>query len=459
MELEELRTQCGEHLDAADEIQNRAVADSRELTEEESREYGEHMSEVRRLRGVIKRRMEICGEREGFNSIPNRSTEPDPPGDTGVEDRGGASADGDPPAWLTVGAPLRAFRGPNAHRDAYRAAHWLRSRFCPDEGLRARSAQYCRDHGVGLEGRGALAGVPSSGGYLTAVEFSMAYINLLETYGVFRRFARREMMAEAVKNIPRLDGHLVAYFTGEGESLTESEQTWGQVQLVARKMTVYTRMSSEMNEDSLINFADNVATDVAYAFALKEDTVGFLGDGTSTSGGRKGVVTTVTDGSHSASVATAATGNTSFGTLDDADFEAALARLPEWAHENAAWFISRQGYQDSMARLKFAGGGNTAEDLASPTRMSYRGYPVIPTQVLSKVLTAQTGQVACAFGDLRAASILGERRGTRMRMSEHVHFATDEIAIAADQRVDIVAANVGSDTEAGPIIVLKFASG
>jgi HK97 family phage major capsid protein len=52
---------------------------------------------------------------------------------------------------------------------------------------------------------------------------------------------------------------------------------------------VLTTVSNELNEDAFVNLADDVAGEIAYAFAKKEDECGFVGDGTSTYGGIEGV--------------------------------------------------------------------------------------------------------------------------------------------------------------------------
>ncbi len=63
------------------------------------------------------------------------------------------------------------------------------------------------------------------------------------------------------------------------------------MRLTAKKLMVLTKYSNELNEDAVLNIGDDLAGEIAYAFALKEDQCGFLGDGTSTYGGITGVTT------------------------------------------------------------------------------------------------------------------------------------------------------------------------
>ena len=62
------------------------------------------------------------------------------------------------------------------------------------------------------------------------------------------------------------------------------------MQLTARKLMVLARMSSEVQEDAIIDLADTLAQEAAYAFAIKEDTVGFTGTGIGSDGGIVGVL-------------------------------------------------------------------------------------------------------------------------------------------------------------------------
>ena len=48
--------------------------------------------------------------------------------------------------------------------------------------------------------------------------------------------------------------------------------------MTAKKLMVLTKYSNELNEDAVLNIGDDLAGEIAYAFALKEDQCGFTGD-------------------------------------------------------------------------------------------------------------------------------------------------------------------------------------
>lgn len=353
------------------------------------------------------------------------------------------------PANVIQRRSLKAFAGDNSNERAYRAGRWIFAALYGHE----ESRQWCQDHGVEL--RAQSANNNYLGGYTIVPEFSSAIIDLREQYGIFRRESRVVPMMSDTLLVPRRAGGLTAYFVGESDSITESEKTWSQVQLTAKKVATLTRWPSELNDDAIISIADDLAGEIAYSFATKEDQCGFIGDGTSTYGGTFGVFAKIDDGNHAASIATAATGNTAFSTLDLSDFHTAVGKLPLYARGNAKWFISSAGFSDSMERLMYAAGGNTVSNLNGGTGLSFLGYPVVLSQVCNSTLSAQVSTVVALFGDLRLGTTFGDRAGVAVDLSTDRYFEQDQIAIRGKERFDIVAHDLGTGSAAGPIVAIK----
>ena len=310
--------------------------------------------------------------------------------------------------------------------------------------------RWCNDNGVQI--RNAMGGSSNTlGGTLVPMEMEQAIIDLRETYGVFRREARVTPMSGDTKLIPRRTSGVTAYFVGENSEVTASDKGWDSVNLTARKLAVLCKYSSELSEDAIISIGDDLTSEIAYAFANKEDECGFNGTGASTYGGIVGVLNAVAAGS----IYTAATGNTAFSTLDLADFEGMIGKLPQYAEPNAKWFISRAGFFASMARLMDAAGGNAIADLAGGVRSPvFLGYPVVLTQVLNSTLTAQTSTNILAFGDLRAAATMGNRRGISVKVSDQRYMEYDQLGILGTERFDIAVHETGTASAAGAILVM-----
>jgi len=57
-----------------------------------------------------------------------------------------------------------------------------------------------------------------------------------------------------------------------------------------------------------------------------------------------------------------------------------------------------------------------------------------------------------AFGDLRLASAMGERRQMTIRRSAERYFDSDQLGILSTERIDIVNHDMGSATVPGPLV-------
>jgi len=320
----------------------------------------------------------------------------------------------------------------------------------------AKSANFCRSHGLALiQTKGHTEGVNSAGGFLVPDEFENELITLREQYGVFRRNATIKPMSSDVKRIPKRASTVTAYFVGEASAITESQQVFDNVQLVAKKLGVVTTVSSELNEDVLVNIGDEIAGEIAYAFALKEDQCGFIGDGTSTYGGIVGLEAALTNATYQVSDG----GATTYAGVTVAELSAGLRKIPAWAGQrnNIKIFCSKQAYHGVFERLALTAGGNNATDLANGlTAPKFYGYPVEFTQVIP--VTESGGATFAFIGDLRQACIMGDRRANTIAFSDSAlnAFELDEIAVRGTERFDIVCANVGSATEFGAMVKMTL---
>lgn len=332
---------------------------------------------------------------------------------------------------------------------AYKAGQWISATLFRNQ----KSQLWCKEHGV--EQLAHSEGTNTAGGYLVLPEFETAIINLRETYGTFRRNARVRPMMTDTLSIPRLVSGLTTYFIGEGGTPTDSSKVWDQVKLVAKKLACLSYWSNELGDDSFISIADDLAQEMAYQFALKEDQCGWVGDGTSTYGGMVGATVKINDGNHAGSIYTAASGNTAFSTLDREDFLGCIGKLPRYAHPRAKWYISAAGYAASAGALSYAAGGNDTSNLSGGLTQTFMGYPVEFVQVMNSTLTTQANTIVALFGDLGLAASMGDRKGLSIAVSDQVNFTSDQMVIRGISRFDINVHDVGDGSTAGPLVALK----
>lgn len=353
------------------------------------------------------------------------------------------------PAKARVYGQLRAYQGPEAEKHAYIAGNVILAGIYGNEA----AAQFCRNHGLSVYG--SLSTTDNSkGGFVVPDEMQSALIRLREERGVFPQFANRVPMGNDIIKVPRLLSDVTAYWTGETSEITASDPTLGSAELMAKKLGALCKVSSELDEDAVIEIGDMVTQSMAYAMADKVDDAAFNGDGTSTYGGVLGLKNAL----NSSAIQDAASGNTGALTLDLADFEAAIGKYPQYPGANPRWFVHSAVYWASMARLVDAAGGNTTITLANGPQMMFLGYPVTFTQVLPSTTGASVSTILAYFGDLRLGCTYGTRRTLRTEVTTDRYFENDLIGIKCTERVAILVHERGDTIRTRPVVALKTAA-
>lgn len=348
------------------------------------------------------------------------------------------------------------FKGENAEERAYRFGSWVSASLLGNE----TSRSFCSANGIPL-GRAMSEGHNEKGGYLVPEEFGADLIDLIEEFGAFRANAKVVPMASDTRSDPIILGEFESEFVGESEDIADQDIDVSRVSLIAKKHAVYTPMSSELYEDSLIDLGGQFATMAARAFALKEDKCGFIADGTSTYGGMVGIAENLKglDGTVGNIAGLQVASGNAYSEIDIADFLGVAGRLPEYADAGAKWFVSKSFYYNVMVREALAAGGVTAKEVEDARNRTFLGYPVVFTQVMPKA--EADSQVCAILGDLTLGARLGDRRQYTMAISEHVRFKQDDLVFKATARFDVNSAfGVGNASAtasarvAGPIVGL-----
>ena len=211
-------------------------------------------------------------------------------------------------------------------------------------------------------------------------------------------------------------------------------------------------MSTELAEDAAINVADDLAREMAYAFATAEDAAGWNGDGTSTYGGITGVKTKFVSGLATFVGAVDVTsGHDTIAEVDANDIAKVMSALPAFARKGAKFFLSQQMWDGAFQRLIAAAGGNSIMTMDKAPQLRYLGYDVVIDQTLPIGGTINDTPMFY-FGDLALASKLGSRRDIRVVVSEDRYMEYDQIAIQATERFDINIHDIGDATSAGPLV-------
>lgn len=438
MTLIELREAAVRESEAARAIKDEADAESRDMTSEEALKFDKHLAESERLEKVAERQQKLEESEARLNKVQERKST--------LETADGADIQIVKPELFRFGQ-LRAFKGKNAEADAYKSGRWLMATVMGD----AASRQWCRDHGIEI--RVQQEGINTAGGFVVPDVMERAIIDLRETYGMYRANSRVHPMGSDHSLIPRRTGGVTAYFVGETDEITASDKTWDQVELTAKKLGALTRMSTDLSEDAIINIADDLAQEMAYAFSKKEDECGLDGDGTSTYGGMIGIRTRLMDGNHTAGIYEGTSPFTTWatGTLAD-EIINVMALLPTYALPRAKWYIHPAGKVGLMDLISLAAGGNTTREIATGAEPMFAGYRVVVSSAMPPLPVDQ--EICVLFGDLAMAATFGDRRGITIKVSTERYLEYDQIGIMATQRFCIVNHDLGDTSLAGPIVGL-----
>ena len=297
----------------------------------------------------------------------------------------------------------------------------------------------------------------ADGGYLVPQVLAREVIFLRDKYGVMRQNARVMGMSSDNLNVPKNSASTTAYWPAENTNITASQITFSNVQVLAKKLAILTQVSSELQEDSIVDVGAALAEDMAYVMAYNEDLATFLGDGTATYGGITGLVTAITQVAGAGKIYTTAnvTGDWNATTL--ADLRKLTAAIPEYADTaDAKFYMNRAFFQQVVCNDLDALSGNGFFDLtAAPgPNPTLFGYPVVYTQVMPKDPTPAVGSPLVVFGNLKTGSIIGSRRDLRIQMSDQVGFISDSLYFRASSRFGFNFHDPGDATNAGSAVVL-----
>ncbi len=464
MNPNELRKKRAEALKQAKAIADGAKASNVELTEEQSAKIDELLDEAEKLEAQAKKieadeaRLErLALGVADLEQAPARLAQPVHLHADGLDVSGIGAVD--------VGGPryhrrLYAFNGPTAliaERDAYYSGRFLESVLLEREDPRRIEArEWCGDHGIDLNVRSEQTGTTIGGGAATIpTQMSGRVIDICEQFGMMRRECYVQPMDRDAMPIPRRISGLTGYWVGDKDGVTQSQTGWDNVNLVAKELCCLTRVPFSLMGDSIINWADRITLEMGRTFAEKEDDAGINGDGTSTYGGIVGIRTKMVDGSHAASYVEATAADDTFAELLAADLILMLGKVPDYAGINEKWYGSKLAWSAAFVRLMEAAGGNTMLSMAKGVaNKQYLGYEYVSSPKMPKVTTSLDAVVMLLFGDISMACTFGDRSDMTIRTSDQRYFEYRQLGILASERVDIVAHDLGDDTNPGPLVGL-----
>lgn len=328
---------------------------------------------------------------------------------------------------------------------AYRAGKWAQAVVYGDE----KAQRWCRDYGVRV-----MTGTTSGTSAVVPNELVLPIIDLRERYGIARQYCYVHSMSTDTATVPRRKSGVTAYFVGREEATTASDMAFDDINLVAREVAALTRVSRSYAADAAIDIADQLADEMAYAFAVLEDGCLFNGDGTSTYGGIYGIRPKIIDGLHTAGAIDAATGIDTFAEVTVTDLANVQGALPDFPGIVPRWFASKRGNSLVFSRLGAAGGGNNKQDLGSAMPRQWDGDEIVTSEAMPTSTGDLSNVAMLVYGDLNLGVTFGDRMGFEVEILRERYAEYRQIGIQAVERFDIVVHGLGDTTDAGPIVAL-----
>lgn len=352
---------------------------------------------------------------------------------------------------------LLPFASFGARQDQERAAHeagmWARAVIFDDP----KALAWCRDSGLDMRFQNAVGeSSGATGGYLVPDSMESAIIDVRQQYGVARALCRVRPMGTAGVTIPVKRGGTTAYFQGDRGAMTESEQNWGQAQLVAKNLNALTKVSSNIVEDAIIDIAADVANDHGIAFATKEDACMVIGDGSSAYGGIVGINTLFEADATLKGRYAAATNTDTFSEIIVGELAGTMGLLQRNWRRNAFWLASSVADDNIFSRLLLSAGGNTTTTLQGLVSAAFAGKPREINEYMPSDPTADlTSKVILLYGDFSAACVIGDRRGINVQVLRERYADENCIGVIATERIDMnFREAVGTAAKPGPVIAL-----
>jgi len=346
--------------------------------------------------------------------------------------------------------PLQCFTGPDGARSAHALGMLLKAQM-PGA---VREQRWIADN---FGSRALSSSVVGSGGALIPEEVSSELIKNLDSFGIARRECRTWPMSSDSLSIPITVSRPSATFNAAGTEVTASDPSFSGATLIAKQLMTQTVIAKETMDDAVIPLGDYVGQLIVESFAEKEDRCLFIGDSTSTYGGMTGLTNALLAGS----LVDAESGDDTLPEVTMLALTNMVARLPEYAHAGAKWYMSRAAYASVILYITSAStwSANTITDIEKGPNFkapSFGGYPIVFTPTLPGDLTANYNNLTMfLLGDMKRTACFGDRQTISILTDPYSLAGKGQVRLVAHERFDIIIHGTGTATAAGPMVGMQ----
>ena len=314
-----------------------------------------------------------------------------------------------------VSAPITAKPEPTAKADektgrasdAYKKAFWDNARCVP----------------LTPEMKNALQeGAVTEGGYLVPDEFESTLVQGLNANTIIRAHAHVITTSSGIHKIPVVASHGSAAWIDEEGAFTESDDSFGQVQLDAHKVGTLIKVSEELLNDAAFNLEAYITSEFVRRIGDKEEEAFLTGNGVSKPTG----ILNATGGGQ-VGVTTAKPTEITADELIDLYYSLKAAY-----RQNAIWILNDTTIK-LIRKLKDANGQYlwqpAIKDGEVPTIL---GRPYFTSPFAPEV---EAGAKTIVFGDLNYYWI-GDRQGISLKRLNELYAGNGQVGFLASKRLD-----------------------
>lgn len=252
---------------------------------------------------------------------------------------------------------------------------------------------------------------------------ALEFIDKLRRRSVINRAGARFVpMTSSTLAIAKLTGDPTVAWRGEGDSVAESDPTFGRVLFTAKSCATIVKVTRELFADT-VNSGAMVEQALIQATALELDRVALYGDGTNDA--PTGIINTA--GINEVSMGTNGAALADYDKLIDAIYELQLDNVEEIG---AGIMHPRTGA--SLAKLKDSAGN----PLVAPEMV--RNIPLISTTAapIDETQGTATNASSIIYGDYRHL-LIGMREDINIRILTELYAGTGHIGILVHMRADV----------------------
>lgn len=281
-----------------------------------------------------------------------------------------------------------------------------------------------------ITGKAAMqVGTDSEGGYLVPEEYGNEILRFATLQSIALQEATILPMNRSVMKIPNLATDVSVTWEGEEDTLAESEPTFGEVSLTARKLAAYSKCSNELLADSAFDVVGFLTERFAGAIAEEIDDSAFNGGGGSTMTGALSGAT-----SNTITCSSSATSPSRHIQLTEDELSQAIAKLTDNKLNNAKFFL----HPNSMHYVRVLADDNGGPIFARPGNGVPGTIYEYPYRVGSKIGSSAPGAATpfALFGNFKNY-IIGRRKGAwTLEVNPYSGWTTDQTYFRITTRWD-----------------------